>query len=325
MISNNREALLKWLLAGDVAIQYQTFRDLLQEDREDLQTRIAHEGWGKAFLDRRNPQGYWGRKFYQPKWTSSHYTLLDLKNLGIARDIPVISDSIQLILDTRKSPDGGINPAESIPDSDVCVNGMFLNYACYFQTQEKALESIIDFLLNQKMPDGGYNCLSNHSGAVHSSMHSTLSVMEGYVEYLKNGYAYRRDSISQAFDEAQSFLLIHFLFRSDRTGAIIHPEFLKFRYPRRWKYDILSTLDLFQYHGVPWDDRMQPALDVMMQKRNKDGTWNLQAKLPGALHFEMEKPGQASRWNTLRALRVLKHYPQGLKKSSPTEHGHFVN
>ena len=304
------ESILKWLLTGDVAIQYQTLRDLSNEDRIDLQLQIANRGWGKRFLDKRQANGHWGRKFYQPKWTSTHYTVLDLKNLNISPEIPEIIESINLILATRKSPDGGINPAESIPNSDVCVNGMFLNYASYFQIKEKELESIIDFLLLQKMSDGGYNCYSNHSGAVHSSMHSTLSVMEGYVEYLKNGYSYKKQLIESALLDAKSFLLLHRLYLSDRTGEIIHPEFLKMRYPRRWKYDILSALDLFQYAGFSWDERMRPALEILIGKRNKSGTWNLQAKLPGAFHFEMEKPGKTSRWNTLRMLRILKHYPE---------------
>ena len=318
------ESILGWLLAGDVSIQYQTWRDLLFKDKKELQLQISQQGWGKAFLDKRNPSGHWGRKFYQPKWTSTHYTLLDLKNLNIAPDVPEISEAIDLILTTRKSADGGINPAESIANSDVCVNGMFLNYASYFLTQEKELVSIIDFLLDQKMPDGGYNCCSNQSGAVHSSMHSTLSVMEGYVEYLKNGYSYKKEIIERALLEARSFLMIHRLYLSDRTGEVIHPEFLKMRYPRRWKYDILSALDLFQYAGFPWDERMRPALEILIGKRNKHGTWNLQAKLPGAFHFEMEKPGNPSRWNTLRALRILKHYPEIALEKLPTEQGHFI-
>ncbi|MCE2613015.1 hypothetical protein LVD13_08530 [Flavobacteriaceae bacterium D16] len=318
-----KESIINWLLAGDISIQYQTHRDLMGEDNKDLQLHIAHKGWGKAFLDKRKPNGHWGKKFYQPKWTSTHYTLLDLKNLNISPDIPEINKSIRLIAANRKSQDGGINPAESIVNSDVCVNGMFLNYASYFKTSEKELKSVIDFLLTQKMQDGGYNCCSNRSGAVHSSMHTTLSVMEGYVEYLKNGYSYKKEAIKESLLEAKSFLLIHRLFLSDRTGEIIHPEFLKIRFPRRWKYDIVSALDLFQYASFPWDERMQPALEVLIRKRNKDGTWNLQAKLPGALHFEMEKPGKPSRWNTLRALRILKHYYQKPLFVNQPEQGHF--
>ncbi len=307
--TKTRKSVIDWLLQGDVAIQYQTWRDLLDKDRKDLQNKIVKEGWGHEFLSRRKPDGNWGRKFYQPKWTSTHYTLLDLKQLNFPPGNALINDSISRIIEQRQSSDGGINPAETIPTGEVCVSGMFLNYASYFRTAQSVLASIVDFLLDQRMPDGGFNCLSNRSGAVHSSMHSTLSVMEGICEYLKNGYSYKKESLEKSLEEAKEFLLLHRLFRSDRTGKIIHPDFLKMRYPRRWKYDIFSALDLFQYASFPRDDRMQPALEILIGKQKKNGSWNLQAKLAGATHFEMEKPGKPSRWNTLRALRILKQYP----------------
>lgn len=300
--------LIPWLLQGDVSIQYQVYRDLLDTKRADLQARIATEGWGAAFLAKRGPHGHWGRKFYQPKWISSHYTLLDLRHLNISPDQPEARATIDMIVKEEKSEDGGVNPAETIAQSDVCVNGMFLTYACYFRTAEAKLRSVIDFILSQRMPDGGFNCRLNRSGAVHSSMHSSISLLEGMNEYLQQGYLYRADEIHEAALKAREFLLMHQLFLSDRTGKIIHKDFLRLAFPGRWKYDILRALDYFQQAKAPWDDRMQPAIDVLLQKRNKDNSWNLQAKHPGEQHFEMEKAGKPSRWNSLRALRVLKHF-----------------
>ena len=80
------ERIFQWLLDGDVTIQFQTHRDLLSIQREDLRNRIASEGWGHKYLSCQNENGHWGRTFYQPKWTSTHYTLQDLKNLGISPD-----------------------------------------------------------------------------------------------------------------------------------------------------------------------------------------------------------------------------------------------
>ncbi|MEM9327344.1 MAG: hypothetical protein AAGA85_16880, partial [Bacteroidota bacterium] len=99
------------------------------------------------------------------------------------------------------------------------------------------------------------------------------------------------------------FILIHQLFRSDRTGEIIKKDFLRLPYPSRWRYDILRALDYFQSATIPWDDRMRPAINALLEKRKKTGLWPLNAAYPGQVHFEMEKAGQASRWNTLRALR----------------------
>jgi hypothetical protein len=304
-----KQEILKWLLNGDVAIQYQTKRDLLNINDEDLQNRIAREGWGSQFLSQRKSNGHWGDRFYQPKWISTHYTLLDLRNLNIKQDNQSIKDTINMTLDTYKADDGGIQLGPSTSNhSDVCVNGMFLNYASYFKSGEQKLESIVDSILNEIMADGGFNCRTTRSGATHSSLHSTISVLEGFATFQKEGYTYRKTDLKRAIQSAQEFILLHQLFISDRTGKIIKNEFLKLSYPSRWKYDILRALDYFQYAGGEWDDRMKPAIDVILKKRRKDGAWNVQAAHPGKVHVEMEKAGKSSRWNTLRVLRVLKHF-----------------
>lgn len=302
------EKIIQWLLEGDISIQYQTYRDLLGINKPTLRNRIESEGWGLKFLNHRQPNGHWGKDFYQPKWTSTHYTLLDLKNLNVSSKNIRINDSLLMIFENEKGEDGGINPSNSIKQSDVCINGMVLNYACYFKIKEKHLKSIIDFLLSQRMKDGGFNCHSNRKGAVHSSLHTTLSVLEGILEYEKNGYHYRMNELIDAKIDSQEFILAHKLFRSDKTDEIINPNFLKLCYPGRWYYDILKALDYFQFAKVKYDKRMDEAISVILDKRTKTGQWKLAAKYPGQTHFEMEQSGTLSRWNTLRALRVLKYY-----------------
>lgn len=303
-----RQEITNWLLRGDVSIQYQVYRDLLSTNREDLRGRIATGGWGAEFLSKRKADGHWGKKYYQPKWTSSHYTLLDLKNLSIVPHHPLIRESVDKIAREEKGPDGGVNPSPNIKESDVCLNGMFLNIASYFMTNEEKLTSVIDFILSQRMPDGGFNCRFNRTGAVHSSLHSTLSVLEGLAEYERSGYTYRMNEIREAEKTGKEFILMHRLFISDRTGEIITRDFLRFPYPSRWRYDILRALDYFRYSETPWDERMKAAMGVLLKKRNNDLTWNMNAHHPGQVHFDMECPGKPSRWNTLRALRVLKHF-----------------
>jgi hypothetical protein len=304
----NKEEIIKWLLEGDVSIQYQVYRDLLQNDRSDLRNRISKEGWGAALLSKRNRNGHWGKSFYQPKWTSSHYTLLDLRNLNIAPDIPQIKETIDLIINNEKANDGGVNPGVTVQVSDVCLNGMFLNFASYFETDEEKLKSIVDFILSQHMADGGFNCRSNRSGAIHSSLHTTISALEGISEFEYNGYTYRLDDLKNAAESGKEFILQHQLYKSDKTGKVIHNDFLKLSYPHRWRYNILRAMDYFRYSHTKWDNRMQDSIDVILYKRNKDFTWPLQAKHPGQTHIEMEKAGKPSRWNTLIALRVLEFY-----------------
>jgi hypothetical protein len=304
----NTNEIISWLLEGDVSIQYQAYKDLLDINKPRLQKRIEQEGWGKKFLSFRNPNGHWGRGFYQPKWTSTHYTMLDLKSLCISPANKEIKATVALILQNEKAKDGGINPNHEIAASDVCINGMVLNYACYFRAKEESLKSIVDFILSQWMADGGFNCRSNRQGAVHSSLHTTLSILEGIFEYERNGYTYRLRELRQAKRKSQEFILMHKLFRSDKTGEIINENFLKIYYPPRWYYDILKAMEYFQAERLKYDSRMSDALQVILEKRMQTGQWKLPSKHPGAVHFDMEQAGKPSRWNTLRALRVLRLY-----------------
>ena len=185
---------------------------------------------------------------------------------------------------------------------------MFLNYACYFGEDQRALESIVDFIIDQKMEDGGFNCRRNRSGARHSSLHSTLSVAEGIHEYVRMGYRYRVNELKVAAESSQQFMFQHRLFKSDHTGEIIQKDMLKLVFPPRWKYNILRALDYLQDAGFRSLAGADDALQVLLKKRLPDGRWKVQAAHPGQVHFVLEKAGQPSRWITLVALRVLKQF-----------------
>lgn len=156
------------------------------------------------------------------------------------------------------------------------------------------------------MSDGGWNCIAPE-GATHSSVHTTITVLEALHEYSK----FRQtDEFQKYSDQAWEFLLHHRLFRSHRTGEIINPQFIRFPFPPRWHYDILRALDYWQRCRLSYDPRMDDAIEILLNKRRKDGRWNLSSRYSGRIYFEMEKAGQPSHWNTLRALRILKWLEQ---------------
>ena len=319
---------LQWLTAesADVSIRYQAQRDLLGEDAlslEPLRKRIAKEGWGARYLELRGENGHWGQAFYSPKWTSSHYTLLELRNLELPGDHPVPGETLGMILDEYRlrpwqreldATPKGRRPKKKARTGavtgDVCINGMFLNYACWFGADAASLEPVVDFILGETMPDGGFNCQSNRSyaHAVHSSLHTTVSVLEGIHSYHAAGYAYRLEELLAAACTAREFILRHRFFRSDHTGEIIHPAFIRLSCPWRWHYDILRGLECFRQSGAPCDERMKDALNVLRGIRRQDGTWPVQNRYAGEVFFHMERTGGPSLWNTLRVLRVLKAY-----------------
>ena len=313
VISMNKEdRIIQWLLNGDVSIQYYVYKDLLNLDLgalQKLQKRIESEGWGAHLLSERQENGHWGRGFYQPKWTSTHYTLLTLKNIGLPRENEQARSSIKMIFNEAIGRDGGINYSKNLKrqESDVCIDGMVLNLASYFQQITPQLLKIIDLLLSVQMKDGGWNCEHIH-GATHSSLHTTVSVLEGLLEYKQTGVDYRKKEVEKAEKEGTEFILEHQLYKSHRTGETIDKKMLMLSYPSRWRYDILRAFDYFQSAKIKYDDRMNSAIGVLLKKQRNDGKWPLQMKHPGQVYFNMEQVGQASRWNTLRALRVLRYY-----------------
>ena len=300
-------ATIDWLLAGDPSIEFQTRRDLLGETAARLkpaQARIAVEGWGARFMMARRSDGHWGRGFYQPKWISTHYTLLDLAGLCFPPENRLVQASVDLVFDAPRGRDGGIHYAKSLPCADVCINGMTLFHAAWFKGADRRLFEIVDYLLERRMKDGGWNC-DYWRGASQSSLHTTLSVLEGLDAFRKTGARHRLGEIAEAEASGREFILAHRLFRSRRTGEPIDPRFLKLTYPPRWRFDILRALDYFARAGAAYDERMGDAIEILTEKRDAGGTWRLAAPHPGQVHFDMERAGQPSRWNTLRALRVL--------------------
>jgi hypothetical protein len=297
-----------WLLSGDVAIQFQTERDLLSVDTSELeilQKSISTSGWGKLFLQKQdNETRKWGNGLYGPKWISTHYTLLDLRNIGIHPDTLQYKESAELLLDEMWFDKGKVRKDRW---RDLCVSGMFLHICCYAKIESNKIYEIVDYLIDKHYKDGGWNCMWE-VGHTHSSLHTTLSVLEGIRDYEENGYTYRLDELLQQRSEAHEFILKHRLYKSDKTGNIISNSFIMLSFPGRWFYNILSCLDYFQSIDFPYDERMQDAIDVLNKKRRKNGKWPVQYKKSGLVHFDMEKTGSDSRWNTLRALRVLKKY-----------------
>jgi hypothetical protein len=292
---------------GDPAIRWQTRRDLAGASQRVVareQQRVAQTGWGARLLSRQEPSGQWGGGIYTPKWTSTTYTMVLLRSLGLPAGHPQALKACELLLDRGFYRDGGFNCWGSYNYSETCVTGMLLAVAAYFRSADDRAHAFAEHLLKQQMRDGGWNCQS-YRGATHSSVHTTILVLEGLLEYER---FQPRDAarVREAQARGREFLLVHRLFRSHRTGKVIHPAWTRFSFPPRWHYDILRALDHFQDAGAARDARLSEAIEIVKQRRKADGRWILQNRYPGKTFFEMEKLGQPSRWNTLHALRVLK-------------------
>lgn len=303
------EETISWLLDSDPAIAYQASRDLLGKpaaELEKLRLAIGKRGWGRELLGHRKADGNWGNGFYNPKWTCTNYALSELMQLGFPPGDGKCGESCSLVYDLPRGKDGGINFAKTVERSDVCVNGMILAYESYFLPGDARARELVDYLLKVRMSDGGWNCEYIHQ-ARKSSLHTTISVLEGLGRFRRSGDGYRKREILTAMEEAIEFILAHRLYKTKTTGETIRDDFLAFCYPVRWKYDILRCLDFFREFSVPRDPRMDEALDIVAKAGGKKGRWKARSQ-PGKTFFLMEKNGSESRWNTLRALRVLSYF-----------------
>lgn len=310
-----QSVVMRWLLAGDSAIRWQVLRDLLKRSpRSVLDERrlVAREGWGARLLSLRDADGTWGGGLYNPKWTSTTYTLLLLRDFGLLPNASAAPTACKVLLEEGLRSDGGLN--FSSERSETCITGMILSLVSYFQVEDARAGRIVKYLLREQMPDGGWNC-RRWRGDTHSSVHTTISVLEG-LHFHELLYGRRSAELRRAAANGREFLLRHRLFRSHRSGRVIRSEFTRLAFPPRWHYDILRALDYFRAVDAARDPRLAEAVEMIRTKARPDGRWVLENSYAGRSFFELERRGLPSRWNTLRALRVLEWWNDG-KRSAP--------
>jgi hypothetical protein len=293
-------ATLEWLMAGDPAIRWQAMRDIADASRTAVpreQRRVATTGWGAQLLALQDEDGRWGGGIYTPKWTSTTYTLLLLRDLGLPSGNPQALRACRLLLDSGFWSDGGINySSRNHSRSETCVTAMVLAVCRWFALDDPRLDALESHLLEAQMPDGGWNCRATpgYSGANHASFHTTILALEAL---LAGG---RRNAAGE------EFMLRHQLYRSHRTGAVANAVFTRFCFPPRWHFDVLRGLDYFRLAGAARDPRLEDPIALLRSRESRDGRWPLSRGYSGKVFFNLEPAGAPSRWNTLRALRVLR-------------------
>jgi hypothetical protein len=298
-----RPAHLKWLLDSDPAIRWQVMRDLTGESPNAIaaeRSRVATEGWGAQLLARQSLSGKWGGRKEDRGLLITFYSLVVLKDLGLdpaSKEARKMIERVDKLVfqwhDNRPFFDGETEP---------CINGRILALGSYFKEPNDALASQ---LLGEQLEDGGWNCEAPRSRR--SSFHTTICVLEGLLDYERAGR--KSAAVTKARKRAENYLLERRMFRSLRTGEVIDKRWLRFSYPTFWHYDVLRGLDYLRKAGIKPDSRVREAIETVIERRHRNGRWPLNFLHPEHIPLEMEtRVGGASRWNTLRALRVLHWY-----------------
>jgi hypothetical protein len=287
--------VLDWLLSGDPAVKRLTMKYLLGQE-----PAYTDEGWIEAYLNRFDPEERrWGRGIYGPKWTSTFYTLRDLYYLEILAEHPIYQQGLDTLLQHMWNQD-------TFVEDDICVVAMLAALVMHGRRSEKQIDEMMLYLLENQQPDGGWNCSGVSGKTLKSSIHTTLSVLEGFAEYNRHGHKTYQSAIEKQVKDGQEYLLRKHLFRRESDKSIILPYITQFHFPPRWKYDVLRVLCYFASIQYPFDSRMEEGLSILRDKIKK-GYLTKGTTYSGRLHFKLEE-GRFGRMNTLRGLIVLKHY-----------------
>jgi hypothetical protein len=277
--------------------------------------RVAREGWGARLLAMQGEDGQWqGGALFPARWhgweseegqpwDATAYSLEYLRDFGVDPRDERVRRAVTLVRENSRWEHAG--QAFFSGEVEPCINGMVVALGAYF---EQDVENVVERLLGEQLEDGGWNCEAEN-GSVRSSFHTTIRVLEGLLAYERatNGPA----KVAATRRRGEEYLLERKLMRRKSTGEIVGPAFLEFSFPTRWHYDVLRGLDYFRAGGGRPDARMDEAIELVRSKRQPDGTWLLENTHPGAVPFALEDgDGRPSRWNTLRALRVLRWYEQ---------------
>jgi hypothetical protein len=306
-----RSSVLKWLLDSDPAIRWQVMRDLTDEDADTNaaeRSRVATEGWGAKLLSLQSPAGHWGRPQEDRGLLITLYSLVVLMDLGLD---PASKQARKMIdrVDERLV----FKPLNNRPflrgETEPCINGRILALGAYFKEPNDALARQ---LLREQLEDGGWNCEAVEPSAKRplsrrSSFHTTICVLEGLLAYERAGR--KSAAVTTARKRGENYLLERRMFRSLRTGEVIDERWLRFSFPTFWHYDVLRGLDYMRDAGIKPDRRVHEAIEVVTERHHQNGRWPLNLLHRERIPLEMETAiGIASRWNTLRALRILRWY-----------------
>ncbi|MCP2321555.1 hypothetical protein HDA40_000062 [Hamadaea flava] len=314
-------AVLDWLLDSDPAVRWQVRRDLTDAPPDDIaaeRRRVADEGWGARLLAAQGDDGQWdgGSCFPAGWWAADHRgergqpwtPTLPVLHLLTQFGVDPGDERVRYAVDQVREKSRW--DYDDLPffagEVDCCINGRTLAIGVYFGQN---VDGIVTRLLADQLGDGGWNCYAEETGSANSSFASTINVLEGLLAYEQAMGG--PPEVREARRRGEEYLLERDLLRRRSTGEIVDPAWLQFSFPTRWHYDALRCLEYFSDTGDPPDPRIDEAIRLVRSKQQPDGTWLLENTHQGRTYFELEDgDGRPSRWNTLRATRVLTWYDQ---------------
>jgi hypothetical protein len=225
---------------------------------------------------------------------------------GLPADYAPLKESARKFIDENLTVERANDEHWLLHRMDLCHLGFWLRIGSYFLGNDARLAAVAKTVVGVALEDGGFNCrIRNYPDTHHSSFHTTFNVLEGLREAVGAGNI-DATTFRAVEAEALEFMLMHKLYRSDKSGEVIDERFTHLTYPSHWHYTVLRGLDYLRSTPEIGDRRLDDPVELIASRRKPNGRWVVEKRIPGVEHFDMEKWGGESRWNTLRILRVLK-------------------
>ncbi|TJY42346.1 hypothetical protein E5161_10135 [Cohnella pontilimi] len=317
-----KRSVIEWLLDSDPSIRWQVMRDLIGASAEKVSAEralVATKGVGARLIALQRADGSWAGAAWNRGWDSTMHVLSLLRELGLDPASDEALRVVGLVRDRVKWRGWGEDGTwrglewEGNPffagEVEPCINGQVAASGAYFRQD---VQRIVDRLLSEQLPDGGWNCEAAN-GSLRSSFNTTICALEALLE---NELAFGCSAeVTKARLRGQEYFLERRLFKRLSTGEAIERDrkggagWMRFSFPTWWHYDILRGLEYLRKAGATPDERVAEAIEMVESKRDSEGRWPLEYQHPGTMAVKVnEGEGQASRWITLRALRVLDWY-----------------
>jgi len=306
--------VLDWLLDSDPSVRWQVMRDLTDAPADAVaaeRARVATEGAGARLLALQSPDGRWGGAAWNRGWDSTMHVLTLLREMGLD---PAGTEARRAARLVREHVTWrGCGPPECdgnrffAGEVEPCINGQVAASGAWLGEDVRGL---VERLIGEQLPDGGWNCEAP-GRSTRSSFNTTICVLEALLEYER--FANDAPEVTIARLRGEEYLLERHLFRRKSTGEAIEHDrkggasWWHFAFPTWWHYDVLRALEHLRRAGAAPDRRAAEAIDRVAAKRDPEGRWPLETRYAGRMPVEMDDDvGRPSRWNTLRALRVLR-------------------
>lgn len=321
-VSFSVESVLDWLLEEDQpSVRYYTLVDILGRKENNPEVRKAHsmipkKGWASDILKLQKPKGYFEPKepttfrqwldfLYFPVYSSTTWRAIVLSDLGMTSKDKRIRNIAELFFKYKLQLGTMVN----IFTEEVCNVGNTARMLTRFgYADDYRVRKLYDRLLEDQKQDGGWHCFKSQRG--------TLDSWEALSAFAALPKEKRTKKIKRSIERGAEFYLERKLFDD---GEKKYAPWFRFHYPTHYYYDILVGLDVITKLGYADDKRLEPALKMLIDKRQSNGTWLLDKVHPDigrgsgytpynkkVKPFVLEKAGEPSKWITLTALRVLK-------------------